>query len=172
MKKANIVKLVSRGGLLTATAVLLQAAPVFLPAIGMAISPFSTLPIALAAGLNIYLGISVLLSSVLILMIVSPQEAVILLFTTGLLGAVLGALSYRKGIVVSIIAAAISLTTGILALTYIIAIPAFKGLADSFSLPVIILMYFIFSLVYVSIWNIFLRKIANHMKKTKVMDSE
>ena len=109
MKKINIVRFISIGGILTTIAVIFQSAPIFLPALGMALSPFSTLPIALAAYFNISLGITVLFSSVFILIFVSIEEALILLFTTGLLGIVLGFV-YKKNFIVSIISTTITLT--------------------------------------------------------------
>jgi hypothetical protein len=63
LEKKRIVQFVSIGGILTALTVMLQSSPVFLPAIGLALSPFSTIMIAIAAVLNIYLGVAVLFSS-------------------------------------------------------------------------------------------------------------
>lgn len=85
----NAVRFISIGGILTTIAVIFQSAPVFLPVIGLAFSPLSTLPIALAAFYNISLGIAMFFSSALILTLVSVQETVILLFTTGLLGIIM-----------------------------------------------------------------------------------
>lgn len=170
MKKMKIVQLISIGGLLTSIAVLFQSAPIFLPAIGLALSPFSTLPIAVAAVLNIFLGIFVLFSSAFILIIISPQEAIILLFTTGLLGITLGALIYRKGIIVSILASAVVLSLGMIVLTYIAAIPAFVDFAGSFSFPFTLLIFFVFSLLYVSIWFICFKKFANHIISIKLIE--
>ncbi|AFS77558.1 hypothetical protein Curi_c04830 [Gottschalkia acidurici 9a] len=55
----NISRFICIGGILTTIAVLFQSAPVFLPAIGLALSPLSTLPIAIAAVSNISLGFTV-----------------------------------------------------------------------------------------------------------------
>ncbi len=170
MKKIKVVEMISIGGLLTSIAVVFQSAPVFLPAIGLAFSPFSTLPIAIATVFNIYLGFTVLFSSVLILLIISPQEAIILLFTTGLLGITLGSLLYRKGILVTILTSALSLSFGMIILTYIAAIPAFVDFTGSLSFPFTLLFFFIFSLVYVSIWYICFRKFANHLINIKLIE--
>lgn len=169
MKNNNIGKYTSVGGILTALVVLLQSAPVFLPAIGMALSPFSTIPISIAAVLNISLGFTVFFSSALILVIISVQEAVILFFTTGLLGILIGALLYRKGLLISILFSSIALTIGIIALTYIIAIPSFVELTSSFSIPLTLLIFFLFSLIYSSIWNIGMRKLLNYLMKIKLI---
>ncbi|HEY9060778.1 MAG TPA: hypothetical protein VIO64_09790 [Pseudobacteroides sp.] len=161
----EIARFISIGSLLTSLTVLLQSAPVLLPVVGLALSPLSTLPIALAAVFNISLGITVLFSSALILIMVSVQEAIILLFTTGILGTVIGTLLYRKGIVVSILSSAIILSIGIIILTYIVGVPAFGDLTGTLSFPFALITFFMFSLIYVSIWNICFRKFANYLIK-------
>lgn len=170
LKKSDMVQLISLGGLLTALTVLLQSAPVYLPTIGMALSPLSTLPIALAAVWNIYLGIGVMISSAFILFIINPQETVILLFTTGLLGILLGTLLFRRRVLVTILTSTLGLTLGMLALTYIIAIPAFVDLAFSFSISIIIMLFMLFSFIYTMIWIFLLRRIYSRIKKLKLSE--
>jgi hypothetical protein len=165
----NIARFICIGGILTTIAVLLQSAPVFLPAIGLALSPLSTLPIAIAAVSSIPLGFTVFFSSALILAMVSAQETIILLFTTGLLGMVMGTLLYRKRIIVSILFSSIALSIGMIFLTYIAGIPAFVDLASSLSIPLTFLIFFSFSLVYASIWNICFRKFFNYLIKIKLI---
>ncbi|WP_236887479.1 hypothetical protein [Clostridium argentinense] len=165
----NIIRFICIGGILTAVAVLFQSAPVFLPVIGLALSPLSTLPIAIAAVSNISLGFTVFFSSALILAIVSAQETIILLFTTGLLGIVIGTLLYRKGIIISILFSSIILSLGIIFLTYIVGIPAFVDLTSSLSTPLTFLIFFSFSLIYASIWNICFRKFMNYLIKIKLI---
>ncbi|WP_041703426.1 hypothetical protein [Lachnoclostridium phytofermentans] len=165
MKKMNIGMFICFGGILTTIAILFQSAPVFLPAIGLALSPFSTLPIAIAAVSNISLGFAVFFSSALILVIVSTKEAIILLFTTGLLGIVIGSFLYRKGIAISILFSSIALSLGMVFLTYIVGIPAFAELSNSLSTPLIIIIFLSFSLVYASIWSIGLRKFIRYLIK-------
>ncbi|MDF2484448.1 MAG: hypothetical protein K0R46_616 [Herbinix sp.] len=169
MKKIKIVQFVTIGGVLSALTVILQSSPVFLPAIGLALSPFSTIPIAIAAVLNNYLGVAVLLSSTLILIILSPQEALILLFATGLLGVILGIMLYRKGIFISIIVSTVSLTVGMCVLTYLVAVPGFVEITGLFSLPLILLFFFLFSLIYVSVWSIILQKFVKLLIRLKVI---
>ena len=121
MKINNPAQIVSIGGILTTLAVLFQSLPVFLPGMGLIISPLATLPIALAAVGSTNLGVILLFSSTLILLLISPQEAVIFLFATGLLGLTLGA-SYNKRIPQSIATATITLFTGINILIHIVGI--------------------------------------------------
>lgn len=166
----NIGRFICIGGILTTIAVLFQSAPVFLPAIGLALSPFSTLPIAIAAVSNISLGISVFISSALILVIVNAQEAIILLFTTGILGIVMGTLLYRKGIIISILFSSIALSLGMIFLTYVVGIPSFVELTLTLSTALTFLIFFSFSLVYASIWNICFKKFMNYLIKIKLIN--
>ena len=165
----NISRFICIGGILTTIAVLFQSAPVFLPTIGLALSPLSTLPIAIAAVSNISLGFTVFFSSALILVIVSAQETIILLFTTGLLGIVIGTLLYRKGIIISILLSSIALSLGMIFLTYIVGISAFVDLTNSLSTPLTFLIFFSFSLVYASIWNICFKIFMNYLIKIKLI---
>lgn len=167
MHKLKVSRCVCIGGILTALAVLFQSAPVFLPGVGLTLSPLSTLPIAMAAVINISLGLTVFFSSALILTFVSVQESIILLFTTGLLGITLGILLNRKGNLISILLSGVALSFGMLCLTYIIGVPAFAELTETVSAPFIILTFILFSLAYSSIWNICIRKFMNRMIKVK-----
>ncbi|WP_455714498.1 hypothetical protein [Anaerosporobacter sp.] len=169
MKKIDIIKFVCAGGMLTALAVLFQSAPVFLAALGLLLSTLSTLPIAIAAVSNVSLGFCVLLSSALILTLISVQEAIILLLSTGLLGIVIGALLYKKGIIISIVFSSISLALGMICLTYIIGIPAFLDFANSLSTSLTLIIFFLFSLAYASIWNFCLIKFVNYLKRIKAI---
>ena len=167
VKKINIVWFICIGGLLTTITVLFQSAPIFLPAIGLALSPFSTLPIAISAVFNVSLGFSVLFLSSLIIVAFNIQEAAILLFTTGALGIAIGTLLYRKGIFISILISSIVLSLGMICLTYIIHVSGFIELTSSFSISLTFLTFFIFSLVYSSIWNICFKKFMDYMIKIK-----
>lgn len=167
MKKMSIVWLICIGGLLTTITVIFQAAPVFLPTIGLALSPFSTLPIAVASVFNISLGFAVLFLSSIILTTISIQEAMILLFTTGILGIMIGTLLYRKGIFISIFFSSITLSIGMMCLTYIIQMSAFIEFTSSWSISLSFLIFFIFSLIYASILNISFKRFMDYLIKTK-----
>lgn len=169
MKGCKIVKFISIGGILTSISVLFQSAPVFLPVIGLALSPFSTLPIILAAAYDISCGILILFSSALILVFISPQEAVILILTTGLLGVVSGSLLFRKGLIISILISTFALSSGMLILTFIIGIPALGDLSDQISVALTVLIFNVFSIAYVSLWNISIRRFMRYLLKAKVI---
>ncbi|WP_066718559.1 hypothetical protein [Clostridium sp. Marseille-P299] len=169
MQKLNTSRFICIGAILVALTVIFQSAPVFLPSIGLALSPFSTLPIAIAAVINISLGFLVFFASVLILVIVSVEETIILLFTTGVLGIVIGTLLYRKGIKISILVSSVALSLGMICLTYIIGISAFVDLTRLISTPIIFLAYFSFSFIYACIWNICFKKFMNYLIKIKLI---
>lgn len=169
MQKLNTSRFICIGAILVALTVIFQSAPVFLPSIGLALSPFSTLPIAIAAVINISLGFLVFFVSVLILVIVSVEETIILLFTTGALGIVIGTLLYRKGIKISILVSSVALSLGMICLTYIIGISAFVDLTRLISTPIIFLAYFSFSFIYACIWNICFKKFMNYLSKIKLI---
>lgn len=169
MQKLNTSRFICIGAILVALTVIFQSAPVFLPSIGLALSPFSTLPIAIAAVINISLGFIVFFASVLILVIVSVEETIILLFTTGVLGIVIGTLLYRKGIKISILVSSVALSLGMICLTYIIGISAFVELTRLISTPIIFLAYFSFSFIYACIWNICFKKFMNYLIKIKLI---
>lgn len=168
MKKNNLVRTITIGGILSTIAVILQSAPVYLPAIGLALSPFSTLPIAIAAHYQISLGVTALISSALLLAFVSVQESVILLFTTGLFGIVMGVLLFRKGILASTLFSGILLSAGMIMLTFVVGIPAFGGFTDSLPATIICLIFFTFSMLYAVLWNICVRKIIYYFIKIKL----
>ena len=163
-KKLSKAYVICRGGILTGITVLFQSAPVLLPAIGMALSPLSSLPVLLAAVIDIPMGIVVLLSSAIIIFTVSPQEAIFFLLTTGPLGITIGCLLYRKGWILTLLLSTACLFTGMVVLTYVIDIPAFGDLSNSFSLTVI-LFYLVFAFIYAGLWTFCTRKLISMLRK-------
>lgn len=164
MQKIDISRFVCIGGILISSAVLFQAAPVYLPTVGLILSPFSTLPIGIAAAVNISLGLTVFLGAALILAVISLQETLILIFTTGLLGMVMGAFIYRKGMIKAILFSSIALYIGMLFLTYVLGFTAFVELTKLFSTLLIHLVFFLFSLIYSTIWNVCFRKFIKRFR--------
>lgn len=136
--------------LMVALAVLFQSAPVFLPAVGMAISPLASLPIALAAVKSKPYGVAAWLASTLILLIIYPQESAIFVCTTGLMGLFLG-LHYTKKMYVSVGLSSIALFVGIIFLIYILQINVLGDIPQS-PFVVSILIILAFSTVYTIAW--------------------
>lgn len=163
MKKAKAIHFISWGGILTAFTVILQSAPIYLPTIGLVLSPISSLPVALAAVINIYLGLMVLISSALLLLLVSVQEMMIFIFATGLIGLMLGIFIFRRSLWTSVAASVVSLMIGLMILTYIVAIPGFVSFTATLSFVTIIMIYFIFCFFYICIWAICLRRFTHRI---------
>lgn len=157
------------GGMLTVFTVLFQAAPVFLPMIGLALSPLSTLPIILAGYFHLSLGIAVYLASAFLLAFVHIQESIILLFTTGLLGVGIGTFLFRKGMIISILFSSTLLFSGILLLTYVVAISPFGNNTPSNSFLITCIIFGLFSFLYASIWNVCIKKFINYLINIKVI---
>ncbi|MBU9711472.1 hypothetical protein [Evansella tamaricis] len=166
MIEMNKARFVSVGGILTAIAVIFQAAPVFLPVIGLGLSPFSTLPIAIAAFLKTSLGFAVYGSTALLLTFIYIQEAIILIFTTGLLGITIGTFLFRKGIVISVLFSSIVLSLGMFLLTHFVGITLLGDFTNFGSILFTFFSFFLFSLIYTSIWNLFVRKLIQLSTQT------
>jgi hypothetical protein len=164
IQKKSSAKTVTIGGAMTALAVLFQSAPVFLPSAGLALSPFSTLPIALAAIASPISGFISHLASSLLLLLISPQEAVIFFLTTGPLGLVLGT-SFRQKAVFSAVIGAVALFVGIFTLTNAAGIAAFGGLTPDTAPSIETLIYLLFSIVYSSVWVFLLRFLTGFIGK-------
>jgi hypothetical protein len=166
LKRISSPQLICLGGVFVALAVLFHSAPVFLPGFGLLLSPFATLPIALAAIISTYLGITTLFSSAFILLIISPQEAIILLLTTGSLGLALGT-GYGKGVFQNLIFSSATLFLGINLLTFIVGIPAFGDSTSNFALFTVIFIYLLFSLAYSVIWMFIVKCFVRLLERTK-----
>lgn len=116
------------------------------------------------------LSFIVFLAALLILLMISLEEATNLLFTTGLLGVIMGTVLYRKGILLSILLSSIALTLGMVSLTYIIDIKGFEKVKSLLSLPLVLLIFLAFSLVYSTIWNISFKKFIKLLNKHKIIN--
>ncbi len=154
---------VSIGGILTALAILFQSAPIFLPGMGLILSPLATLPVALATIRSSYLGIMVFLSSALVLILVNPQEAAIFIMTTGLLGLSLG-ISLNKRIVPSIAVCTIVLFIGIYLLKNAAGLAVFGSLTSDAPFLIEAALFALFALVYSVIWVFLVRFFAHILR--------
>ena len=82
----------------------------------------------------------------------------------------MGAVFYRKGILISILISSISLSIGMMLLTYVTRFAAFVGFTGSYSISLTLLIYLIFSVVCTSIWNIFFRKFMNYLRRIDIKE--
>jgi hypothetical protein len=158
IKSARIVCL---GGVLTALAVILQSAPVWMPGVGLALSPLSTAPVAVAACVSPIAGIAVLVCSAAILLGIDLQEALIFVFGTGILGFVLGLLNSKR-FWIRVCGAGTALSGGLMLLAYAFGIniigPLTIMLADF--LPVFSIL---FSLLYSAGWAALLKVLSKRL---------
>lgn len=168
MKETYSIKLIVTCSLLTSLAVIFQSAPVFLPSIGLVISPISTLPIAIAALLNVYLGFLVFIATIFILLFIDLQEAIIFAVTTGLLGLIVGSILYQKGMIFSILFSSLGLFIGIITLIYIVDIPSIKEMLTLTSTLILLIIVYIFSIGYALIWNIIIKRFIKYLNKINV----
>jgi hypothetical protein len=140
------------GALLTALAVCFQLAPLFFALVGLSLSALSTLPIALAASINPLTGLCCYLTSFVLLSLFGISRALLFLFSTGLLGLVLGLLiSKRAPLPVVVVVPALSLCLGMVVVSEILGFPLFPmltGVGRTFIGPIIL----IYNLIYTAIW--------------------
>lgn len=166
MKLNHPAQTISTGGILTAIAVLFQSSPIFLPGIGLLLSPLATLPIAMGAIISTGLGVTALYSATLVLLFISPQEAVIFLFTTGLLGIVLGS-THNHRTISSFIYMTLSLFIGINILTHVFSIAVFGDMTPTTSSLFLYLAFIVFSMLYSLIWLVMFRLFLKFIKGTE-----
>lgn len=127
-------KWVTATGLLAGSAALLQLAPVFLPVIGLALSPLSSLPLIISVLLFADGAVATFLTTVALLFVINAEEAVIFLFTTGPLGlaaaltAIPGLSLWRKLLLPTAL-----LTCGILLLVFLVGLPGLTSLCSTFN---------------------------------------
>lgn len=139
------IRFLSLGALFTLFAVLFQSAPIFLPFIGLTLSPFSTAPIAIASAISAPLGLLVYVSSIIILLMVHVQEALIFLCSTGILGLMVGGLRWQNTILV-VLCTNVVLMIGIFLLCLLVGLQLQSS--DWFT-PILCL----FSMTYTSVWQ-------------------
>lgn len=135
---------------LTVIAVLFQSAPVFFPLAGMALSPLSTLPVALASCESKSLGAASYAAAGLILLLIYPEEALIFFLATGAIGIPLGIFA-RSPVKAAAVTAGV-LFAGMNALTYLAGISLFGDMTQGASFLDSLPPYLLFSLAYAAVW--------------------
>ncbi|WHY31742.1 hypothetical protein [Bacillus wiedmannii] len=152
--------------LMSALATMFQAAGNLIPAIGLFISPFATLPIFLAICYSIREGILSYILTILLLFIIEPSELIVFPFTTGLLGIALGLsfIQFKRRIwVVSF--SALCLLLGIIIVLDIFRFPVLGPAIHTTMNIKIILSIFILSFLYCWIYAGLCRILLNRVYK-------
>ncbi len=163
MNSRRLVYGITLGGVLTALTVLLQLAPLLLPGLGLVLSPFGTLPIAIAAAYHPLVGVLTLVTSGFIAAGFNPTEAVGLLLTSGPLGIALGLTGRGRGLVGPTLGGGAVLTAGILCLNNLLGIPAFGGARQLFPWLGAAGAYLLFALIYAFAWARVVRRVIGQL---------
>lgn len=141
------------GAMLASLAVVIQSSPLYIPILGVSLSAFSTLPVALAGNLNIITGILVYIISGILVSLWSVSQALIFFCTSGILGLSMGVcMKKRLPLLAVIIFPAILLSLGISIVGCVLKIPILPWLVGEkrvFLVPVVLLC----TLLYSSIWR-------------------
>ncbi|GAB6137949.1 hypothetical protein [Halanaerobaculum tunisiense] len=150
----------SRLAILATLAACLQISAGFFPGIGHLLSIFCTVPIILA-GLSGVLTVNItFFTATLIIFFIQPPEAPIFLFTTGLLGLIIGyGLNSNWNKLKLIVYSSIGLGIGIHILSLGLNIPIMGGWTKNLGLLGRPIFIFIFSLAYSYLWSLFLPQI-------------
>lgn len=141
---------------------LFQSFPVYFHTIGLFISPFSTLPISLASYYSFNFGFLSYISTLILLFLISPEEAIIFTLTTGLFGLSIGRYinkNTNKGIVFS----TITLFIGINILITVIGIETFGVFTHLLPIPLMLIIIILFSGIYSILWFYIAKYIANKL---------
>ncbi|HZK57870.1 MAG TPA: hypothetical protein VFD17_06135 [Clostridia bacterium] len=166
-------KWITLAGLLTAITVILHAAPVFLPVIGLALSPLSSVPVIIGTLLFKDRILPMFLAATALLFLINVQEAIIFLLATGPLGlsATLVAVPtisiWQKSLVPTSL-----LTCGILLLIFLVGLPGLQNIVSSLNITIllaIILFGFLYSSLFMGI-ALFVQKRMSSVFAQKCVD--
>ncbi len=170
MKGFSKAKIVCFGGINASLAIIFQTAPIWLPMLGMAISPLSTLPVGVITFISPIAGVVTFLCASLLILAINVQEALIFFFSTGLLGLVLG-LFLRKHIVARTLIPGLALFCGLNSLFYIFNINIFGPVTQYIS-GFIQIFFILFSILYSVFWSGLISLLITKLSKFKVKNRE
>lgn len=168
-------KWITLAGLLTAITVILHAAPTFLPVVGLALSPLSSLPVIIGALLFADRVLPMFLAAAALLFLINVQEAIIFLLATGPLGLTAALIAvpdiplWRKSLIPTCL-----LTCGILLLIFMVGLPGLQNIVSSFStiiLLAIILFSFLYSTLFMGI-AFFMQKRMSSILAERCVDAD
>jgi len=155
------------GALLAVLASVIQASNLYLPLLGISLSAFSTLFVALSGYLNIITGLLTYLVSAVILLSWGLPNALIFMCSSGLLGFCLGVLLKRGYQFYAVaVMSSVCLSCGILTAGYIIGVPILPWLvADKrmFLFPILLTGSFVYTAVWMGLLNYVLLRLKDHV---------
>lgn len=144
----NYSREITTASLLAALAALLHAAPVYLPLVGMALSPLSSIPMIIGVLLFADGALAMFLAAALLLFFINVEEAMIFSLATGPLGlaTALAAIPniplWKRAAIPTVL-----LTCGILLLALLVGVPGIQSVIGTLTFLGLALI-FAFSLLY------------------------
>lgn len=153
--------------LLASLAAVFQSAGGFIPGIGYIISPFSTLPIVVAACISPASGFFAYIVAIGLLFMVQPGELFIFPFTTGLLGLAIGlSIKVLKRRLSIVLLSGAALFMGICFVAFVLRFPIFgsSSVTGPIILSILLSFSFLYSYLWVEISRFFLRRIFPVLK--------
>ncbi|MBH1941860.1 hypothetical protein I5677_13235 [Mobilitalea sibirica] len=151
----NRTKMIVFGALMAALAAIIQSLPALLTEAVIFITIFSSIPIYIIARIKPTVGVLSYLVAAFLVMLISLHEALFFLFSNGVVGLSLGSCSYfmiRKLLLA--VLSALMLTLSLCIINYGIGIMVFGSELPG-ALIVQIIIIFVFSCIYVSVYHIF-----------------
>lgn len=134
-------------------AVLFQSMGGFLPGLGYFISPFATTPIIFSSLISFRFGLMSYMLAACLLLVVRPDEVIIFIFATGLLGiGVGGGFFYARVRWTVTLLGSLSLFTGLICLLFILQFPVLGSAISSDLRSIHLTGLFAFTLLYSWIW--------------------
>lgn len=157
------------GAVLVSITVIIQASSLYLPVVGISLSALSTLPVALASYYNGVTGILTFLAAGVLMLFWNVPQAVIFLFTSGLLGVILGILlRWRSKLITVVVIPALFLSIGVFLAGSLLGIPIFpwlSGLEKIFLFPVMVLFCTVYTSVWVPVLAAIIGRLRLHLKE-------
>ena len=150
--------------ILASLTALLQLSSVFVPAAGHFLSPFSTLPVAIATMVRPSGGITASLVAAALVFVVQPLEVPVLLLTSAPLGWVLamGIHSYRSRWLTTA-AGSIVFFTGTTVMSYIAGEMIFGGAVGTPAFYKILVSNAFIALFYAGAWEVLVRRVLKRL---------
>ena len=161
----NYSREITTASLLAALAALLHAAPVYLPLVGMALSPLSSIPIIIGVLLFADGALAMFLAAALLLFFINVEEAMIFSLATGPLGlatalAAIPNIPLWKKIAIP----TVLLTCGILLLAFLVGVPGIQSLIGTFTLfglDLILAFSLLYSLLFMGLARLSHRRLLS-----------
>lgn len=155
------------GAVLAALAAGIQISPLLIPLVGVSLSSLATIPVAFAAYLNPVTGLLAYLVGGILVLLWSFHQAVILFFTSGLLGLALGILMGRRcPLVVVACVPALLLFVGTISAAKVLGFPLLPWLTGGgrvMLIPVILLAALIYTSIWIPVLAALLSRLEQHL---------